>query len=194
MPMRTTEMRHPMEAQQQTTTREPLPEYNANGEASPSSSDPERTGPEPRLVTAATARRRCLWDDGILVLQENSIVLGPIDEGLTAESVHSNPVREPEELLLQPDQEIVFVPSGPEETGGNVSPLRVHRRWTVVRVRTDTASRYGGVYRLLTAAECTPEPVGEDLSRLTWAHVYSSIPAAKRAERILQRANDLATA
>jgi hypothetical protein len=193
--MRTTEVHHSTEAGTQTIAREPLPGYNATGEEahlSPLPSDLQSAGPEPTPVTAATAQHHQLWEDGILVLAEESFVIGPMDEALTTESVHSNPRREPEELHLQPEQEVVFVPSGPDETGSGFPPLRVHQRRKVVRARPDTAARYGNLYKLLTAAECIPRAVGEDLGRLTWALVYGSITAAKRAERILRRARQLA--
>lgn len=79
----------------------------------------------------------------------------------------------------------MFVPSGPEEAGAGFPLLRADRFRTIVRVRPDTAERYGHVYKLLTAAETTPTAVGEHLRRLTWALLYGSIEAAKRAEWIL---------
>lgn len=194
---RTTEVHHSTEARTQTITREPVPGYNANGEEAaphPPPRDLELAGPEPTPVTARSARRYRLWESGILVLAQEggSLVIGPIDEGLTTESVHSNPRREPEEIRLQPENEVVFVPSGPEETGAEFPPVRVHRRRRVIRVRPDTADRYSGLYKLLTAAECIPNPVGEDLGRLTWGLVYDSIPVAKRAERIMRTAGHFA--
>ena len=100
----------------------------------------------------------------------------------------SNPRREGQRFCLRPGQELVFVPSGPEESTAESPPLRADRRRTIVRIRPDTATRYGRIYKLLTAAERMPNAVGEDLGGLMWALVYGSIRAAKRAERVLQAA------
>jgi hypothetical protein len=110
---------------------------------------------------------------------------------LTTKEVPSNPRREGQRFCLHLKQELVFVPSGPEESTAESPPLRADRRRTIVRVRPDTATRYGRIYKLLTAAECTPNAVGEDLGRLTWALLYDSIRAAKRAEWILQEVRHL---
>lgn len=190
-----------METKATTATREPLPPYDPDGEAG---GKPEATltdqaaGPEPRPITAAEARRRRLWEQGILVLEGDSYgkgnghIVGPIDEALTTEEVPSNPRREGQRFRLRPEQELMFVPSGPEQATAEWPPLRVHRRRTIVRVRPDTAKRYGDLYKLLMAAECIPNAVGEALDRLTWAHIYDSIRTAKKVERILQEASRFA--
>lgn len=85
--------------------------------------------------------------------------MGPIDEDLITESVHSNPNWKGQQFNLRPDQELVLVPSASEESTAESPPVRVHRR-TVVRLRPDTASRYGASYRLLSAAECVPCSAG----------------------------------
>jgi hypothetical protein len=73
-----------------TITCEPLPPYDSNGEASPSPLPTARAaGPEPRPVTAAKVRRRRLWEQGILVLENKSRVVDPIDEDLTTESMRT---------------------------------------------------------------------------------------------------------
>lgn len=193
--MKTTEVHDSTETRKQTITSESLPAYSANGEEanpSPLLSDRQAEGPKPTPVTAKRVWRGRLWESGILAHEDKSFVLGPIDEDLSAKTIHSNPQRKPEELHLRPNQELIFVPSGPEERGDEMPPLHVHRWKKVVRLRPDTAARYENLYRLLTAAECTPNSIGEDFDRLTWALVYESIRAAKRAKRILRETCRLA--
>ncbi|MCS3827553.1 hypothetical protein GGP85_003023 [Salinibacter ruber] len=110
---------------------------------------------------------------------------------MATKEVPSNPTREGEHFCLRPGQELVFAPAGPEESTAESPPLRADRRRTIVRVRPDTATRYGRIYKLLTAAERMPNAVGEDLGGLMWALLYGSIRAAKRAERVLQEARHL---
>ena len=93
-PMRTAEVNRAVGPT--TTTREPLPPYDSDGEASPSPlPTTQATGPRPRPITARRAQRRELWEQGIFVLENVSVfenksrVVGPTDEDLTTKSMRT---------------------------------------------------------------------------------------------------------
>lgn len=118
-------MNHSTETRTQKMTHEPLPTYNPNGEDATPSSDLKPAGPEPRPVTAATARHRLLWEEGTLVLvgEDDSFVVGPIGEDLTTESIHSIPRRESQQFKLSRVRSSCSSPPPPTREAPNSLPF-----------------------------------------------------------------------
>lgn len=107
-----------------TTTREPQPPYNHDGEMSSNSASSfsetaQSTGQDStaerisRPVTAATARRRRLWEKGTLILEDpfGAYRVTEITEDWAARTEPNDPELEPQAFELFPERTLVFATS-----------------------------------------------------------------------------------
>ena len=75
--------------------------------------DPLTEGTRPRPVTVDTARRRQLWTEGKLILEDayGSHEIGEISDDLTATSQPADPTLDGRSFNLLPERTLTFVPS-----------------------------------------------------------------------------------
>lgn len=122
-----------------TTLREPQPPYEQNGEdpdeVKSSSGTPPAGASGPRPVTAATARRRRLWEEGTLILEDpfGAYRITEITEDLSARAEESDPEIESHEFELHPASRLTYASSsngaGDQSGHGQCDHDRCDHNW-----------------------------------------------------------------
>ncbi len=138
----TTDVNHATKATTRTTICEAQPPYDHNGEAAGETTRffPDATTAtnresaleqKSRPVTAATARRRRLWEEGTLVLENpyGAYKITEITEDLSAQAEESDPEILGREFDLQPEQTLTFAPNTGDGQGQHVDGQCDHE-WT----------------------------------------------------------------